>query len=892
MVTIRTKHVAPYFLSLTDYRPHVSKQFEIVFFEADFEPFICIARRILKIREGFINMAALLSFGGHGNSNAFPFYFNPNIFFQSTPDDPTPAIPTKNKGVYILASVRNTGTSPAFLATVQFWVCDPSTVPTPVNSQHIGTSNVFLNAGETKTVLCVTQWIPNWKNNGHQCVICEISATNDPSPSHPTTKWNIQDRHVAQHNVDIRASFNFSIPTLFPMAAVGLHNETLTKVTIRPAPDELFIPVLAKFGMRDRSNATKASTSGLVPNYVPGAPLPGKDTLKPTLEFHELRPNSEQEFLALVHLPEQNFADSAAVFLVEQHDTNGKLVGGVAVILLAGNPLVVPAVPTTPAIPASIPYRPYATSITTKFMNPDGIFVTNLGKQHINVETTNMGNQTLTGLSIYVEGIADPNVTSPVYVASPSNGEALASASFKSVFVADFTNATAGETVVSFIVQQQSGSSSKSIRILKKIFVMRIDFDPTTKNFLVKIPHGTLQIHINTIVAPLKVPCRRDCCCGCDGGPGGAIPYPVLIKKGWLNWIPNPTYPGTHGPLPFNDPWWKLLLAIIALILAIAGSIVDGLNGGGDSSAGPTGTFDETDPSVHCCDGAAANAETNDEVAATLFGLAAAAATIAAESDDADLFDRGRVQTPPNPGELTVGELVHFDITQMDSPSPGTKFGGTIKWDYARTVNNGRTLTYSTNNPFSNIHFLKSYQVNIDGKHDPSNLYTHQRKDRLIVAAQFVKPNGSLYKGSQLYVFALLFSDTGTKMGIELRDDGAGCGGGFNPQPDPPAEILNPANSAVVRREITVDDETLTTVDQHRTPNVGTYCGVVSDITRGKRGIWYVFVFAQDVNTVAEGTNPRKAAQTIGGMLLTNQFILGLNGKPCELNYDAIVTVV
>ncbi len=34
--TIRTKHVAPYFLSLTDYRPHVSKQSEIVFFEADF----------------------------------------------------------------------------------------------------------------------------------------------------------------------------------------------------------------------------------------------------------------------------------------------------------------------------------------------------------------------------------------------------------------------------------------------------------------------------------------------------------------------------------------------------------------------------------------------------------------------------------------------------------------------------------------------------------------------------------------------------------------------------------------------------------------------------------------------------------------------------------------
>lgn len=316
------------------------------------------------------------------------------------------------------------------------------------------------------------------------------------------------------------------------------------------------------------------------------------------------------------------------------------------------------------------------------------------------------------------------------------------------------------------------------------------------------------------------------------------------------------------------------------------------MNGGDESFTGPTGTFDETDPSVHCCDGAVVNAETNNEVAIILFGLAAAAATIAAHFDDADLIDRGRVQTPPNTGELTVGELVHFDITQLDSPSPGTKFGGTIKWDYARTVNNGRTLTYSTSTPFSNIHFLKSYQVNIDGKHDPSNLYTHQRKNRLTVEAQFVKPDGSLYKSSQLYVFALLFSDTGIKMGIELRDDGTGCGSGFNPQPDPPAAILNPANSAVVGRGITADNETLATVSQKRSPNIGSYCGLVSDINRGNRGIWYVFVFAQDVNTVAEGTNPRKAAQTIGGMLLTNQFILGLDGKPCELNYDAIVTVV
>lgn len=53
-----------------------------------------------------------------------------------------------------------------------------------------------------------------------------------------------------------------------------------------------------------------------------------------------------------------------------------------------------------------------------------------------------------------------------------------------------------------------------------------------------------------------------------------------------------------------------------------------------------------------------------------------------------------------------------------------------------------------------------------------------------------------------------------------------------------------------------------------------------------------MFVFAQGVNTVLDGTDPATAAKTIGGMLLTSQLVLNFDDKPCELNYDAVVSVM
>jgi hypothetical protein len=70
------------------------------------------------------------------------------------------------------------------------------------------------------------------------------------------------------------------------------------------------------------------------------------------------------------------------------------------------------------------------------------------------------------------------------------------------------------------------------------------------------------------------------CCCGCgagggDGGDWGGqgagdlafFSFPTLVDYR-INY--NPAFAGQYGPIPYDDPWWKIILAIIAILLTIA----------------------------------------------------------------------------------------------------------------------------------------------------------------------------------------------------------------------------------------------------------------------------------------------------------------------------------
>jgi hypothetical protein len=65
-----------------------------------------------------------------------------------------------------------------------------------------------------------------------------------------------------------------------------------------------------------------------------------------------------------------------------------------------------------------------------------------------------------------------------------------------------------------------------------------------------------------------------------------------LISKVEMTTTPTPPYLGQYGDLPFQDPWWKIVLCIVAILLAIASSIAEAVDGLGDISVSGDGGGD------------------------------------------------------------------------------------------------------------------------------------------------------------------------------------------------------------------------------------------------------------------------------------------------------------
>jgi hypothetical protein len=62
----------------------------------------------------------------------------------------------------------------------------------------------------------------------------------------------------------------------------------------------------------------------------------------------------------------------------------------------------------------------------------------------------------------------------------------------------------------------------------------------------------------------------------------------------------NPAYSGQLSDLPFQDPFWKVILCIVALALLIGSAIAEGSSGSGEISTtgGPGGSGS---PTGDCC---------------------------------------------------------------------------------------------------------------------------------------------------------------------------------------------------------------------------------------------------------------------------------------------------
>lgn len=511
--------------------------------------------------------------------------------------------------------------------------------------------------------------------------------------------------------------------------------------------------------------------------------------------------------------------------------------------------------------------RPFATEIITGLMLPDGVFETTLGKQKINAQFKNTGASTATNSQIYIESVSNPGIviTPSTFTVASLVGQATRVLSWN----ADFTAAPPGKHFVSFIVQDASGHH----RIIKQIFVTKVQFDPGTKTFSAETPEGLFQVRFKDLVGPDKSPCSGnsgpcDCCCKTasttqvsssaqstgnifnDIGKlyKGLDPNFKLCIRGYLPHeldgavTYTPPFSGQYGDLPFQDPWWKIILCIIAVLLLIASAIAEAVGGTGD--VGVSTTSGDTSSGSNCCGVTATGGGTN-AVAAGLLAAAAAVATAAACSDERDPFRRGEDHTIPAAGELTTGETLHLVVDYLEPVAMGKPFLIGAKWEYTR-ITTGKTYTYAVDEKNNNVHVLSKYVITA-----PDVIRTY-KEEFWKVTGEFYDKNGIKMLGDQLFVQCFLFGPNGELRSFVMQDDG-----------------------------IWPDDK----------PSDGVITGGRYFNSREK-GLWTFCVIAQDINNAQSNLTPEQQAQIIGGMVLTNQLTISFKGGQCPLVPDGHVNVV
>ncbi|MEN2427972.1 choice-of-anchor X domain-containing protein [Chromobacterium vaccinii] len=496
--------------------------------------------------------------------------------------------------------------------------------------------------------------------------------------------------------------------------------------------------------------------------------------------------------------------------------------------------------------PLQVLTRPFAIEPVTSIMLPDGIFDNAIYQLRIAAHFTNTSASPLSNVTVYLESVGDPGIAPTAHTFTfptiPAGGTVLLA------WDADFQHATPGKPLVSFVARADGFAAQRSIQ---QIFVSQTRFDSASNTYTCTVEEGTLTISNIQGHAPGKTwgePTDNGKECRCPPRFGPMVPTGLTMA-----WKPNPAYAGLHAELPFSDPWWKVLAIIVAVIAALV-AVIAAAVGGGKANFSVGGSVEETDPSVHCCSLKGAGSGAPEFTVAGVASAIASGAIAVACSDEADPFWRGQAATPPAAGETTVAERVVAKWKMLEAPVAGKAYKTDVSWTYERFTT-GKTYHYSVTETQVNVHAAGPVKVETpDVVHAFAPLW---------VRASFQRQDGTLFRGSDLYSFALFEAPQGLYFVAPLTDDGLG----FDPA----------ANDGTYAGSLDLERAYRLLLQQHQ------------DV----RGIWRVFVFAQDVNLTKPGTPPHIAAQHIGGFFVASAIEITFDDSlPCPLKAQSTITVV
>ncbi len=378
--------------------------------------------------------------------------------------------------------------------------------------------------------------------------------------------------------------------------------------------------------------------------------------------------------------------------------------------------------------------RPFAIDTITKMMLPDGIFI----KSH------NGGNALMRAKllnPVYNQRSQLPrlyflqNVESSEIIIQ--NGEQL---SWKGVFsnqeyfywdfLVNLSSASIGKHKITINIKLAHSrdpffGGRSPIEFIGEIYVADAHFDASKLDGAAYFPEGKLNFKIigSHIFRDKKFRNEK-------------LPTSIILPKEISSEIKfAQPFDGLYGPIPFNDPWWKVAGWIVAGIAgAVAGIwVVGGELGWWDSPIyhKEEGTYNpETGERCPDCGPGPRDQYTYIQ-GDPLWGVFVAACALGVAVGLADLIDpyrRGESKSVPKDGDKTVSERLDFTIDYMQFPLAGTSYKIGVDWKFQRhgTIVN-RYDAVNENDEQQNIHYLSEYNVyTSDGQLEYPINTTHQ----------------------------------------------------------------------------------------------------------------------------------------------------------------------
>lgn len=289
-----------------------------------------------------------------------------------------------------------------------------------------------------------------------------------------------------------------------------------------------------------------------------------------------------------------------------------------------------------------------------------------------------------------------------------------------------------------------------------------------------------------------------------EGAPSQGGGFPVALR---MCMVPHRPFQGQFSPIPFEDPIWKAVGAVIELgavklgAAAVVGTVI-GVGAGGAAAASGAGK--------------------KAAVGITVVTALAVTGAILMFADGEDVFLWGERQTPVDDDEYTIREEGEARLIVDGSPP---RFGrpkqAKAEWFFKR-VTSRRTLTARKVMSLTPSHYTTGRSVSV-------NEQTFYADQSVQITAHFEK-DGSTLRGSDLYVVATLTCGEQVVAAFPLSDDGTVLG---------------------------------TEAD------AGRYVGEYLISENDPVGEWDVIVTAQDVNHANPDDPPLKQAESLGGIFVS-----------------------